>query len=230
MNGPPRMHRGLSRLTGVALAWLATSTATRAASAQPPPPVDVVLRESPSPHRMFTVEWNPLALIIERFSLNVVFVPVDHHALILSPFYTWSSTTPYATGIDASGSGLMDANGMPYTLNVLSQTFKGFGGELGYRYYFDRGGPRGFFLGPSFLLAAITATAGNGSETSFADLGFAADAGYEALLADCIAVSVGGGVQYTLPTKSMPDQQWPASIYANNGFRPRFLLSLGYAF
>jgi hypothetical protein len=213
--------------------WLAVigiaGTATTA-NAEAPPPVDVVLREPPSPHRAFTIEWNPLALFIERVSANVVIAPVDHHALVLSPFYTWSSTVPYATGIDAAGRPLVDARGNPYTLNVLSQSFRGFGGELGYRYYLDPGGPRGFFAGPSVLLAAITATAGNSSQTHFLDFGVAADVGYEALIADAVAVSVGAGVQYTFSSKSNPDQQLPASIYANNAFHPRILLSLGYAF
>ena len=199
------------------------------ASAEPPPPVDVVLREAPSPHRTLAIEWNPLALFIDRASFNLVLVPGDHHALVLSPFYTWSKTVGYATAIDAAGKPL-EANGMPYVLNVLPQSFKGFGGELGYRYYLERGGPRGLFLGPSFLLADMTATAGNGSETHYLDFGFGADLGYEALVADTIAVSVGAGAQYTFTSKSIPEQQLPASIYANNAFHPRLLLSLGYAF
>jgi hypothetical protein len=213
------------------------TTASRDAVADPPPPiaepplpVDVVLSEAPSPHRTLTVEWNPLALFIDRFSVDVVLVPGDHHALVVSPFYTWSNTQPYATGIDANGNPLVNASGNPYTLNVLAQTFHGFGGELGYRYYFDKGGARGFFLGPSLILAAITATAGNGSQTPFLDFGLAGDVGYEALLADRIAVSVGVGVQYTTPNKSIPDQQLPASIYANSAVQPRLLLSMGYAF
>ncbi|MGD0678373.1 MAG: hypothetical protein ABSC94_23430 [Polyangiaceae bacterium] len=206
------------------------TTVSRVARADPAPPVDVALHGAPSPHRAFSVEWNPLTLFIDKISFNVVVVPGDHHALVLSPFYTWAKTNAYATGIDANGNPLMDANGNPYTLNVLAQTFHGFGGELGYRYYFDKGGPRGFFLGPSLLLAGITATAGNGTQTSFSDVGFAADAGYEALIADTIAISVGAGAQYVLTSKSIPEQQLPASIYANNALRPRLLLSLGYGF
>jgi hypothetical protein len=200
------------------------------APAESMPPPDVALHEQPPRHRTLTLEWNPLALFIDRFSVNAVLAPGDHHALVLSPFYTWANTVPYGTSLDASGAALMNANGNPYTLNVLAQTFHGFGGELGYRYYFDLGGPRGLFIGPSLILAAITATAGNGSQTSFADFGFAADVGYEALLADTIAVSVGAGAQYAWPSKSIPDQQLPASIYANKGVQPRLLLSFGYAF
>lgn len=230
MNPPtPRMW--------IAGAGLATAIATgRAAGADPPPPadakpneaeasapVDVKVLEAPPPHRTLTIEWNPVALVISRLMIPIAIVPGDHHALVVSPYYTWAKTVPYATGIDAEGASL------PYTLNVLSQSFHGYGAELGYRYYFDKGGPRGFFLGPSLILSAITAKAGNGSETSFADLGGAVDIGYEALVASTIAITVGGGAQYTAPTKSIPTQQWPASIYANDGIRPRVLVSLGCA-
>jgi hypothetical protein len=208
-------------------------TAARVATAEPAPaepapvesmpPPDVALHEQPSPHRTLTLEWNPLALFIDRFSVNAVLAPGDHHALVLSPFYTWANTVAYGTGLDSNG------NAMP-TLNVLAQTFHGFGGELGYRYYFDLGGPRGFFIGPSLMLGAITATAGNGSQTSFLDFGLAADFGYEALVANTIAISLGVGAQYAWPSKTIPEQQLPASIYANKGLQPRLLLSLGYAF
>jgi hypothetical protein len=216
-------------LAGVLVGATVTSPA-RATATESTSPVDVSLHDAAPAHRLLTVEWNPLALVIDRFSLSVVVAPRDHHALVLSPFYTWASTAGYATSIDANGNPITDANGNQVTLNVLSQTFKGFGGELGYRYYFDRGGPRGFFLGPSLLLASITATAGNGSQTSFVDFGVAADAGFEALIADTVAVSVGAGVQYSTPSKSIPDQQLPASIVANSTVLPRLLLSVGYAF
>jgi hypothetical protein len=202
----------------------ATPHATESAA-----PVDVKLAEAPPPHRTLTLEWNPVALVISRVMIPIVVVPGDHHALVVSPYYTWASTVPYATGIDASGNPLpYDVSGNA-PLNVLSQSFHGYGAELGYRYYLDRGGPRGFFAGPSLIVSAVTGKAGNGTETSFADLGGAVDIGYEALIANTIAVTLGGGVQYTAPTKSIPTQQWPASIYANDGVRPRLLASLGYA-
>jgi hypothetical protein len=207
-------------------AMVTTASPAPCAEAPPeaPPAVDVVLRVPPPPHRTLTIEWNPLTLFIDRVSFNVVIAPGDHHALVLSPFYTWSSTIPYGTSIDSNG------NTLGYTLNVESQSFKGFGGELGYRYYFSTGGPRGFFVGPSVILAGITATAGDGAQTSFLDVGVAVDAGYEALIANCIALSGGLGAQYVFTTKSIPQQQLPAAIYANNDLRPRLNLSVGYAF
>jgi hypothetical protein len=201
-------------------------TASRVGSAQESPastPVDVALKETPPAHRTLTIEWNPLALFIDRFSLDAVITPGDHHALVVGGFYTWPSTAEFTTSLDAQGKQL------PYTLSVPSQSFKGFGGELGYRYYAGRGGARGFFGGPSFLLESITATAYDGSQTSFMGYGVAGDIGYEALVADTIAVTAGAGLQYTFTSKSIPSQQLPASIVANERLYPRLLLSFGYA-
>jgi hypothetical protein len=192
----------------------------RPALADPPPPVDVVLREPSPPQRIVTVEWNPLALVVGKVSANVLLVPADHHALVLSPFYVWTATAPIF---------VVDATGLP-NIPLPRQTFEGFGGEIGYRYYLGKGGPRGFFAGPSLILASMKATAQDSSQTSFWDLGFAIDVGYEALIADRVALALGGGAQYVATTKSIPDQQLPAAVYANSAVRPRVLVSLGYAF
>jgi hypothetical protein len=198
---------------------LAIVTTSGVAWAEPPPPVDVVVQQT-APRKILAIEWNPVALIIGRVSVDVVVAPVNHHALVLSPFYASTSTVPI---------NVVDASGTPST-ELPKQTFDGFGGELGYRYYFGQRGPRGFFLGPSLILGRFKATAQNGSETPFVDYGFAADAGYEMLIADSVAIALGGGLQYSATSKSIPDQQWPADIYANNGVRPRLLCSLGWAF
>jgi hypothetical protein len=233
MSRPPHFSK---LVVGAGIAAMTTAVRMAAAEAPPPadsdlpPPVDVVVRETPPPHRAFSVEWNPLSLFIDRFSVNVVIVPGNHHGLVLSPFYTWTGTAEYATNLDSQGNQLVNANGSPYTLNVPRQTFHGFGGEIGYRYYLAQGGPRGFFAGPSLILAALQAKAYNGSTTGFGDIGIAADVGYEALVADRVSISAGAGVQYTFTTQDIPPQQIPASIYANERFYPRLLLSLGYAF
>src|SRR5262249_21737157 len=109
------------------------------------------------------------------------------------------------------------------------QNFEGGGGEIGYRYYFGEGGPRGWFLGPSFLLSAITATAQNGDKTDYLNYGGALDARYQILIADRWAVNLGMGIQYTANDKNIPKQQFPALMLANDGLRPRFLLALGVA-
>jgi hypothetical protein len=235
------LHPVLSKLiacAGIFLSLTAARVADAGDPAPPPPPaampVDVHVNLPPPPHRFATIEWNPLSLFVDRLSLTAVIVPGDHHALVLTPFYTWATTAEFSTGLNADGTPLLDSMGNAYELNVPPQHFNGFGGEIGYRYYLAEGGPRGFFGGASVILAAMTAKAYNGSETSFGDLGLALDAGYEALIADTIAVSLGGGAQYTLVGPfggpSIPPQQLPASIVANQRLYPRVLLSFGYAF
>jgi hypothetical protein len=207
------------------------TTVARAAVAEPPPPVDVVLHDAPPPRRIVAIEWNPLALIIGKWvSVDVVIAPINHHSIVLSPFYASTTTAPICvvtdSGSTTSNCGIMG----PPSAMLPQQTFEGFGGEIGYRYYWGHAGPRGAFVGPSLVLASMTAKAQDGSHTSFWDYGFAADAGYEALVADRVALTLGGGVQYTLASKSIPNQQLPAAIYANSGVRPRLLASLGVAF
>jgi hypothetical protein len=193
---------------------------TATAMAEPEAAVDVVVRDPPPPRRVVCIEWNPLPLFtIGKASADVVVVPVEHHALVLSPFYSWTKTVPIYV-IDDAG----NATQLP------EQKFAGFGGEVGYRYYAGDGGPRGFFVGPSLILASFEATADDGTKTSFLDFGLAADAGYQMLVADRVALGLGGGVQYLWTTKSIPDQQFPSRIYANRGLAPRVLASLGWAF
>ncbi len=194
--------------------------AARSAQAAEPSAVEVRVVDPKPPSRPLAIEWNPLPLFtIGRASANVVLVPIDHHALVLSPFYAWSKTEPIA---------VQDASGSPVR-QLPEQRFKGFGAELGYRWYSGLSGPRGFFLGPSFVLGSFTAKAQDGSETSYLQLGGAADVGYQALVGDCVSLSLGAGVQYTTPNKSIPDQQFPANLYANALVRPRVLASIGWA-
>jgi opacity protein-like surface antigen len=205
------------------------------AAADPPPPVDVHLPPNATPQRTITLEWNPLALFIQKLSANVIITPGDHHAIVLSPFYLYQSTIGYTSTVDGQGNTLTTSTGQQYNLQVDSQSFHGFGTEIGYRYYYGHGGPRGLFVGPSLLVGWMQATAGNNSKTSFETFGLAVDVGYQMLVADAWSVSVGGGLQYDLTSKDLsgdgiPPQQWPADTYVNKGFRPRFLLSLGYAF
>jgi hypothetical protein len=185
------------------------------AAADPAAPVDVVVQEAAPPRRVVAIEWNPIALVIDRISANVEVVPVEHHALILSPFYFNTRTASF---VDNAGDTL------------ASQKFEGFGGEIGYRYYSGRGGPRGFFAGPSFILEDVTATASSGAKTTFTSYGIAADVGYAALVANDWVVSLGGGAQYDFTSQSIPSQQAPAAYYANSGVHPRILVALGYAF
>ena len=162
---------------------------------------------------------------IGKASANVVVVPMNHHALVLSPFYVWTNTAPIVIFDDTSPA----TAAAPTMTQLPMQKFRGFGAEIGYRYYIGEGGPRGFFVGPSFILGSFNVTAADRSETHYLDYGLAVDAGYEMLVADRLSLTFGGGLQVTTPSKSIPEQQFPANLYANTVLRPRLLLSLGWA-
>lgn len=191
----------------------------RYADAESLPAVDVVVREEPPPRRILAIEWNPLPLLIDKLSANLVLAPVDHHAIVISPFYVSTTTKPIYVFDDN-----MNATQLP------KQRFRGLGGELGYRYYFGEAGPRGLFLGPSFILGTFTAKAQDGSETPYAYYGVAVDVGFQMLVADSVSLGLGGGLQYAGTSKQIPNQQFPAFIYANGAIRPRLLASIGWAF
>ena len=219
-------HSRFSRLIA-SIGGLTTLCHASSAIAEPSPPsetpVDVTVTDHPPPRRIVSIEWNAAPLfIVQKLSVNVVIVPVDHHALVLSPFYAWDTTQPIVV---FSGSV-----SQPNEMQLPKQQFSGFGGEIGYRYYTGARGPRGFFVGPSFVLGAMSAKAQNGSETDYLDLGLAVDVGYEAVLADSVVLSLGAGVQYTTPDKSSPNQQYPADVYANSKVFPRALASIGWVF
>jgi hypothetical protein len=220
------LRRRRSSAAGGAL--IAVAMIARPAQAEPLAAADVAIREAPPVDRHVTVEWNPLPLVtIGRLSANVVVTPKNHHSLIVSPFYAWATTNGISV-YDSSSTGCSVNSPCQTTLPV--QHFSGFGAELGYRYYYGQRGPRGFFLGPSLIFGAFTATAQNGTKVDYANLGGAIDVGYEMLVADRVALALGGGLQYTATTVSLPAQQFPAELYANGGLRPRLLLSAGWAF
>jgi hypothetical protein len=184
------------------------------------PSVDVEIRDQPPPRRHLVVEWNGVPLLVGRLTLNLVVAPADHHALVLSPFYAWAHTQPVFVFDDSGRS-----------TQLPRQSFIGGGCDVGYRYYLaDHEGPRGAFMGASFLLGRFTASAMDGSRTRYLQLGGAADLGYQILVLDRLALSLIGGVQYAAPTKDLPRQQFPARLVANAGVIPRLFLTLGWAF
>lgn len=203
-------------LTVVLLASLTVGGVTRAESE---PPVEVTLHEPPPPQRRFVLSWSPLPLLIGKVSFDLVLVPKNHHGIVLCPFYVNTSTAPvYAF------------NDMGQAMQLAQQSFVGWGGELGYRYYFGKAGPRGLFLGPSLILGWFTATAGNGTQLSYLYYGGAVDVGYQMLVANRVSIGFGGGLQVTGESKAIPTQQFPARFYANFSVLPRLLASLGVAF
>ena len=158
--------------------------------------------------RWLTIAYNPFTLQASRYGANVELLLASHH-VVAGTLY-WASTV---TNEDS-----------------FNNRFRGIGGELGYRYYTGHDGPRGIFIGPSFLLGSFEAIPARGASTSFENYGLALDVGYQALVADRWVVGLGGGLQYNRPSTTFPQQELPASVYANPGVRPRLLLALGVAF
>jgi hypothetical protein len=202
---------------------LSTVSWQRLRAAEAPPPhtetgVDVVIKDEPLPRRYVLVEWQPLPLVVGQVAANLVVMPIEHHAIIISPTYMSLSTAPISTFDDAG-------NATP----VAEQKFKGHGGEIGYRYYFGHDGPRGLFVGPSGAYEYFNETGPGSSKSTYHRLGLAADVGYQVLVADRVSLSLGGGVQYTWTNTPVFTPQFPANAIANGGFLPRLLLSLGVA-
>jgi hypothetical protein len=236
-------------MMGAALsAMLAAATAAAEEAQTPPPPGEWTppadsarggegnLHDAPffpptGATRHVTLTWNPLTLFAMRAQFSLELMLTDHHVLELTGFF--ASTRTNEVYSDAC-----KALNTPHTC-ADTTLFQGGGGEFGYRWYSGREGPRGFYVGPSFLLGHYTATPARGEGTRaevqgvaipFWNYGGAIDLGYQAILADRFVAGVGGGLQYTLPSHTFPAQELPASVYANRGLRPRFMITLGVAF
>jgi hypothetical protein len=188
----------------------------RPAAAAPPPAngaaadatAETSLGAPAGERRWLTLAYNPFTLQASRYGANVEVLVASHHVVAGTLYYANTLTNE----------------------DSFKNRFRGLGGELGYRYYTGTDGPRGLFFGPSLLLAALEAVPARGATASFENYGVALDLGYQALIADRWVVGLGGGLQYNRPTTTFPQQELPASVYANPGLRPRLLLALGVAF
>jgi hypothetical protein len=165
--------------------------------------------------KSFSIEANPLAIGIGRYSLQAEWLPATHHAIVVNPHYDHVSMD-------------VTVNGQSTSAGTLS----GFGGEVGYRFYTGEQGANGFFIGPSLLAGAYSETGVNGSSQSFSSIGAAVDLGGQVLVGPGILIGAGFGLQYTKVSMdgSTDGLSLPAAILAGGGVRPRALLTLGYAF
>jgi hypothetical protein len=82
------------------------------------------------PFKSVALQGNPLGLIIGRYSADLEYLPVPHHALHFSP-----------VGY--------------FALPGVADEITGFGAEMGYRWYSGLYGPHGFFLGASFIALSL---------------------------------------------------------------------------
>lgn len=208
-------------IAAAALTITLSSTEARADEA-PAPAIPPAAAGSPDkaaptgdakPFKAFSVELNPLAASIGRYSAQVEWLPMAHHAIVFNPHVDHTSYTVSAGDISSD------------------QSLTGFGGELGYRFYTGTRGANGFYVGPSFVVATYTASAGSQS-TSFSSVGGALDVGGQFIVGPGIVIGGGFGLQYTSTSSNVSTDGLPlaAAVIAGGGVRPRFLLSLGYAF
>lgn len=161
----------------------------------------------------FAIEVNPLGLVVGgRVSLNFEYAPVTHHVLVLSPHF-----------VNTSADISVAENRME------THTFTGGGTEIGYRYYTGTRGMNGIFVGPSLIGGVFNASLPSGN-TSFTNIGVAADVGYQQVFFNHLALGAGIGVEYLRVSEKFGDLPAGPSAVASTGLKPRLLAQAGYAF
>jgi hypothetical protein len=168
------------------------------------------------PFKSVLLQGNPLGVIIGRYSADLEYLPVPHHALHLTP-----------VGY--------------FALPGVADELVGGGAEVGYRWYSGLYGPHGFFLGASFIALSLTYIHGAlpgvpldaPEDTQYVQLGGALDAGFQMVILGNLALGAGLGAQYTADTTpphfEYQNHPWHDLLYGA-GLRPRVLLSVGAAF
>jgi hypothetical protein len=193
---------------------LATTAASAQGPVNPDRPVAPVAEEST--HKQFTLNVNPLSYAIGRYGVDFQFLPMQHHAIVVNPFFA---------NVNAESTSTFNG-----TTTTSSQKFSGFGGELGYRFYSGERGANGFFVGPSLIAGTYSASANGGDKVAFNSIGWAVDLGGQHVFRNGFTIGGGFGLQYTKVNKDFTDLPLTAGVLAGGGFRPRFLLALGYSF
>jgi hypothetical protein len=168
------------------------------------------------PFKSVGLQGNPLGLIIGRYSADLEYLPVPHHALHLTP-----------VGY--------------FALPGIADELVGGGAEVGYRWYSGLYGPHGFFLGASFVALSLSyfhaalpgVPVDTSDSASYVQLGGAIDGGFQAIVLGNFAVGAGLGLQYTADTVTPQFEYQQHALHEllyGPGLRPRILLSVGAAF
>lgn len=150
--------------------------------------------------RELSLRGNPLALFIGRLSVDVEWLIVPHHAIVISPHLTLSQDR-----------GTLPANAVGFT----GPSSTGFGVELGYHYWMTSTEPEGVFLGPSLLIDSTKPAPGFDRFTAY---GAAFDVGYQAIVGSGFTLAAGGGILF-ITASGVPVKA-----------APRVLLSIGWTF
>jgi hypothetical protein len=183
------------------------------APAQPQPAQDVTaIHDEASSFKHVTITANPLSFILTRFGANLEYLPTEHHALVVNPYFQSYTVSDGINGVSASTS---------YTT---------IGGEVGYHYYTGSKGANGFFVGPSLVLnhVGVSTKANNATaSSSIMSYGAALDIGAQHIFDNGFTIGAGAGVMYLLSSNDAPQS---SASFKVNGVLPRVLFTLGYSF
>lgn len=186
-----------------------SGTPAATAPATPAPATTAPPQKQEEPFHPLALTLNPLSLLLGRYGLNVEYVFVPHHGVILNP-YGWFSSAE-------AGS--------------VKSSYTNYGAELGYHFYSGTNGASGFFVGPSALYMTATATTEAGgakAEVNFSAYGLAVDLGGQAVTKAGFTIGAGVGVMYlkTSTTSNLAS----GTFLKWDGVLPRFLFTIGWSF
>jgi hypothetical protein len=191
----------------------ASTPAAKSAPASPTESAPVVPVAKGPEFKRFHVSLNPLGIaILGRYGANLEFLPAPHHAIQLYPYFGLSSAGDEATG---------------------KSTYTNFGGELAYRFYSNRSGAEGFFVGPfvaynnSNIATKKTGVADASGTLSYYGAGI--DLGGQAMIGPGITIGAGFGLQY-LKASTTGTAGATSATLKFEGVIPRFLSTIGFAF
>jgi len=176
------------------------------------------LDTTPKPaFKPFAIELDTTDVGVGRLGVRVELLPWVHHGFTLE----LHNDRTFATETTSTG-----ATSTSYTAGFL-----GVGGELGYRFYSGTRGANGFFVGPSVHVEQLSESA-QGHTTDVATIGVAVDAGGQWIVGPGIILGIGIGIDYTPVGTNTVASRLPleGKWLSGDGFRPRTLASVGFAF
>ena len=188
---------GLRSLAGAGLAFVLTSASANAED-------KVAAPSSDSTFVSHALLGNLAVAPLGRYGLAFEYLPLRHHALVLSAYRQ-----------------------TPGLASMINGGLLGVGGEVGWRMYASDRGPMGLFAGPSVVSGFHT------SENTdwFGSFGGAFDAGYafQFRRPRFFHVTLASGAQYLVADVDRAQLSRGARMLVGPGFAPRMQLSAGMA-
>jgi hypothetical protein len=150
---------------------------------------------------------NPLAFLLGRFGGDVEYLAWKNIALV----------------------GNLHADASAVVTSTSNNSYVGFGGEAGVRFYPASSSIFGFFFGPS-LVAGWYSVNYYGYGVGVPDVGFALDAGAKARVGESMFISAGGGLQSLYTGHYPKDVANIVTFVLGPGWAPRLLFTVGATF